>query len=915
MSTDPKNLVGVTLSGRYKIERPIGEGGMGAVFEATQLSLGRHIAIKVVKPGDGADGVVPDESIKRFERETEAIAKLAHPNIVQVLDAGRADDGTTYLAMELLEGENVRQLVRRERAVPTPRALAILEDVASALVAAHGAGVIHRDLKGENVMLVRAAGKEETAKVLDFGVAKVTSQTEAPPVTGSGFVAGTPGCIAPEQMLGKSDDPRSDLYSVGVLAFEMLAGRAPFVAGSTMELMLKHLSEPAPSVAAVARQSGFSVPAPVDALVASLLEKDPERRPRDARAFLDVVRGLRDADRATIADVPIGGLPTPGGFPGLPTPEQQMTVGSRVVATVEPPTAPAHPAPPTSPASSTSPTTSMPSVTAACAPQLKRGRPLLRLALTVAAAFAAFTGYWRFSVWRANQPSRVPAAAAAIERAEDDLWRLDLDSLDHDTQAAIAADPDAARSHLLQAAGKLIYRSPLVRVDADLVLAKAAAERRGSMLAVRTPTSSFIGVLSLFSASEMTRAMEVHVKNFGCEPLDTEIVALKLMEISAPLDLLDEALKHIGDDDRPLALFTRARIAEQHGNLDEAHALLARAEEQAPGRLAIVDALADVDLRRGDRASAEARLEKVAAREDAAAIRLAALRARDGQADAFDAVTERVHGLPAHSVQRIDELASIGYHLAALGRFREAEKLWRESIADRPPGDVLGNARALELAAVVMFFGLTADDASLTQRWSDVLGEIPLVSGAGSERLAVFTITSRALSVIMSGKKDLSEAHADLALLEKSKNDIPLLAHEVRFYLALAEHRLDDAIAAASQVDPCFREHNMAMVAALEGDLDGRRARLDVAVSPEIERRCTTGDETLSYLGQVSFACALGERAALALKSGDVDGARALVVRYHRFWPSADPPPEGFGDGRVSGRSLIRDIEAKLPPP
>src|SRR5688572_28308555 len=123
MGTDPKHLVGTTLSGRYRIEKPIGEGGMGAIFQATQLSLGRLVAIKVVKTEheDGSD------AMKRFERETEAIARLQHPNIVQVVDAGRAEDGTMYLAMELIEGETVRMAVRRDGVLPWPRALAIVE--------------------------------------------------------------------------------------------------------------------------------------------------------------------------------------------------------------------------------------------------------------------------------------------------------------------------------------------------------------------------------------------------------------------------------------------------------------------------------------------------------------------------------------------------------------------------------------------------------------------------------------------------------------------------------------------------------------------------------------------------------------------------------------------------------------------
>lgn len=284
---------GHVVAGRYRLEQLLGTGGMGAVWEATQLSLSRRVAVKLVRP----DAVHTEEIARRFTRETEVVSKLRHPNIVQVLDGGRADDGVLFLVMELIQGQTLRERLRKVVALPEPEALAVAEDIASALAAAHAEGVIHRDLKCENVMLERVVGQRERARVLDFGIARLLDNAKHEAemaanegLTPMGSVAGTPGYIAPEQLLGLAVDGRADLYALGAVLFEMLAGRAPFTGATSLELLMQHLSAPAPRLASLMRAEGRVISDGVDEVVASLLEKDPTKRPASAEALLTMLR-------------------------------------------------------------------------------------------------------------------------------------------------------------------------------------------------------------------------------------------------------------------------------------------------------------------------------------------------------------------------------------------------------------------------------------------------------------------------------------------------------------------------------------------------------------------------------------------------------------------------------------------------
>ncbi|MFZ9889458.1 MAG: protein kinase domain-containing protein, partial [Myxococcota bacterium] len=246
------------------------------------------------------------EAYERFLREARVVARLTHPNIVTCHDFGVDDAGRSYLVMELVRGRSLRQRLA-QGPVPWPEALRIARDIAKALRTAHAEGVVHRDLKPENVMLVDESGAEMRAKVLDFGLAKLRQGSEGvvnpslgavgPALTEEGIFLGTPGYVAPEFAVdGISDDPRSDLYALGVILFELLTGQAPFHGQTALSVVMAHVQRPAPSPGATAPRHG--IPPPVDALVLSLLEKTPAKRPADADTLVMALDELLQDPRA-----------------------------------------------------------------------------------------------------------------------------------------------------------------------------------------------------------------------------------------------------------------------------------------------------------------------------------------------------------------------------------------------------------------------------------------------------------------------------------------------------------------------------------------------------------------------------------------------------------------------------------------
>jgi len=293
-------MIGRVLDGRFRIVRPIGRGGMGTVYEALQLPLDRPVAIKVIHEELGGEV----ETGQRFMREARTLVKLAHPSIVEVFDYGRTDDGTLYLVMELLRGTTLETLVAREERVAPERVAAIGAQICEALAAAHALGIVHRDLKPANVIVNEDLGG--IVKVLDFGLAKPFTDGAADStgkITQIGTMIGTPLYMAPESINSEVIDDRSDLYALGCMLYELLAGEPPFLAAAIHIILARHVHEPAPELPA-------SVPGPLRLLISSLLAKNPADRPASALAVRDTLAaflsGASDVDDLpTIIQAPL----------------------------------------------------------------------------------------------------------------------------------------------------------------------------------------------------------------------------------------------------------------------------------------------------------------------------------------------------------------------------------------------------------------------------------------------------------------------------------------------------------------------------------------------------------------------------------------------------------------------------------
>jgi predicted Ser/Thr protein kinase len=282
-----------TIAGRFKIEREIGTGGMGTVYLATHLGLERSVAVKIIRREFAGDADVAD----RFFREARTMAKLRHPNAAMIFDAGNLPDGRHYIVMEYVEGETLSQALAREGRFPASKAVRIATQICDVLEEAHRLGIIHRDLKPSNILL----GKRGVC-VLDFGVAKVLASsaesTATHASTGSGQLIGTPRYMSPEQCLGQRVGARSDLYSLGVLVYEMLAGRPPFIDPLQSALLVKQATAPAPPLPRL-RQD---IARPLALAVHTLLAKRPEDRPRTAALTKSLLQRSLERTESTFPD-------------------------------------------------------------------------------------------------------------------------------------------------------------------------------------------------------------------------------------------------------------------------------------------------------------------------------------------------------------------------------------------------------------------------------------------------------------------------------------------------------------------------------------------------------------------------------------------------------------------------------------
>ncbi|MFW5876462.1 MAG: protein kinase domain-containing protein [Myxococcota bacterium] len=283
--TDP--YIGQKIAGQFEIVDRIGSGGMGAVYRALQPDMNRYVAVKILHP----KYLARKDLVSRFRREARAMSQLSHPNTARVFLYGQLEDQACYFVMEHLEGRNLAQVVRAEGPMEPRRALDVMVQVCGALEEAHQNGIIHRDLKPENIFVTVQGGIEDYPKVLDFGLAKVTEKQMRPGsliLTGEGMVFGTPEFMSPEQAQGQPLDPRSDIYSLGVILYELLTGKLPFDAKKPLEFIHLHVSSPPIPMSQRAPDTEFAPE--LEETVMRALAKKPEDRYPSASAFADALK-------------------------------------------------------------------------------------------------------------------------------------------------------------------------------------------------------------------------------------------------------------------------------------------------------------------------------------------------------------------------------------------------------------------------------------------------------------------------------------------------------------------------------------------------------------------------------------------------------------------------------------------------
>jgi serine/threonine-protein kinase len=304
--TEPDPLLDRVLVGKFRLERLLGVGAMGRVYRAEHLSLTQKIAVKVLH-----QHLTGDESLaRRFHREAKSAFTLNHPNSITIMDFGQDDDGLLYIAMELLEGRSLHDVIHEDGPLALERTVRILDQVCLALDEAHHQKIVHRDLKPENIMIQHRRGEPDFVKVCDFGIAKVQDASGESAITMAGMVCGTPEYMSPEQARGEPLDGRSDLYSLAVILYQMVTARLPFTAETALGCVTKHLTEQPPRPSEL--RPDLDIPPILEEFILRGLAKDPDQRPPSVAAFHEELAEIAHRVGRGETDAPVGAAPATG---------------------------------------------------------------------------------------------------------------------------------------------------------------------------------------------------------------------------------------------------------------------------------------------------------------------------------------------------------------------------------------------------------------------------------------------------------------------------------------------------------------------------------------------------------------------------------------------------------------------------
>lgn len=299
-------MIGQTIDKRYKITAKLGEGGMGEVYAADHLRISRRVALKLLR----SEVLTNDEAVKRFEQEAMTASSIGHDNIIRIEDSGKLEDGRIYLAMELLDGQPFNDMIDQGLVAPE-RLLHILIQTGHGLAAAHGKGIIHRDMKPENIYITNKSDGTDLPKLLDFGIAKVSQAEGENHLTRTGTIFGTPFYMAPEQALGETVDHRVDVYAMGVIMYEVFCGVVPFEGESFMGILTQHITAEPLLPSEMAQRHGRHVPPGVEEVILKAMKKNPAERYQTmddlVQALVPLYRGLAGAGASTyMAAYPAG---------------------------------------------------------------------------------------------------------------------------------------------------------------------------------------------------------------------------------------------------------------------------------------------------------------------------------------------------------------------------------------------------------------------------------------------------------------------------------------------------------------------------------------------------------------------------------------------------------------------------------